>query len=211
MTKQEIEKECYEDSQRWVDAGNGRLGRLFVEILACDGLPNLDRGGFAGNKTDAFVSIVFEDSLVKTDVIDDTLSPRWLPWSKRAFIFHMNHSSSQLFLGIFDYDVSLNPADEHDLVGRVSVDISNFRKDTIYTMKYHIYSTAMMSERKARGSITVRLRLDIQDERLLLLTSLEPPPRCYVNTKKRKDFRVVRYTCKGKHEMEKYSMRVINS
>lgn len=211
MTKEQIEVECQKDSTHWVDAGSGPLGRLFVEIIGCDDLPNLDTGGFAGNKTDAFVSLVFEDAVVQTDVIDDTLAPRWMPWTRRAFIFHMLHSSSQLFLGVFDHDDGINPTDDHDLVGRVSVDLSNLRKNTMYTLQYNIYTTARMSTRKRKGTITVRLRMEIEDERRLLLSTIEPPPNMYVNVKTRKEFRVVRYTCTGKYNMEKYSMKVINS
>jgi hypothetical protein len=211
MTKKEIEAETTKESQNWNDIGTGKLGRLFVEILGCDDLPNLDTGGFAGNKTDTFVSLVYEDSTLQTDVIDDTLSPRWLPWSKRAFIFHIFHSSSQLFLGVFDYDASLNPTDDHDLIGRLSVDLTNLQKDTVYTLKYEIFDTARMTQRAGRGFITVRLRLEIDDDRKLLLSNLEPPPQMYVNVRNRKDFRVIRYTCTGKYDMEKYSMKVINS
>lgn len=211
MTKDQLEAECEKESLHWVDVGTGQLGRLFVEILGCDELPNLDTGGFAGNKTDAFVSLVFEDAVVQTDIIDDTLSPRWMPWSKRAFIFHMMHSSSQLFLGVFDYDNTMNPTDDHDLVGRISVDVSNLRKNTLYTLKYNIYTTARMSQRKKKGTITLRLRLEVENDRKLLLSTLEPPPQMYVNVKTRKEFRVVRYTCTGKYNMEKYSMKVINS
>jgi Ca2+-dependent lipid-binding protein len=211
MTKVEIEEEYVKESLHWVDAGAGRLGRLFVEILGCDDLPNLDTGGFAGNKTDAFVSLVFEDAVAQTDVVDDTLSPRWMPWTKRAFIFHILHSSSQLFMGVFDYDAGINPADDHDLIGRISVDLSNLRKDTVYTLNYKLCTTARMSGRKEKGSITIRLRMEIEDERKLLLSALEPPPKMYVNVKTRKEFRVVRYTCTGKYNMEKYSMKVINS
>lgn len=133
MTKEEIEEASRQESLHWYDIGSGDLGRAFVEIIGCDGLPNLDSGG--RNKTDAFVALVYEDSTINTDIVSDCLSPRWMPWTKRAFIFHIYHSSSQLFLGIFDYDESLNPADDHDIVGRVSVDLSNLRRDTIYTLK----------------------------------------------------------------------------
>ena len=157
------------------------------------------------------MSVVFEDSFVTTDVVDDCLSPRWMPWTKRAFMFRMMHSSSQLFLGVFDYDVSFNPADGHDFIGRVSIDLSNLRRDTVYTMTYNLYTTASMSHRKKRGSVTVRLRLEIDDDRQLLLSSLEPPPRLRVNTKTRKENHVVRCTCGGKTDMNKYSMQIINS
>lgn len=211
MTNAQLEAESQKESTHWIDAGTGRLGRLFVEIIGCDGLPNLDVGGFAGNKSDAFVSLVFEDAVVQTDVVDDTLAPRWMPWTRRAFIFHILHSSSQLFLGVFDYDSSVDPTDDHDLVGRVSVDLSNLRKDTMYTLQYNIYTTARMSTRKRKGTITLRLRMEIDDERQLLLSSIEPPPKMYVNVKTRREFRVVRYTCTGKYNMEKYNMKVINS
>jgi len=55
------------------------------------------------------------------------------------------------------------------------------------------------------------LRLEINDERLLLLSSLEPPPVVYVNSKKKQDFRIVRVTCAGKYDLEAYSMKLINS
>jgi hypothetical protein len=55
------------------------------------------------------------------------------------------------------------------------------------------------------------LRLDVDNERQLLLSSLEPPTPMYVNSKKKRDFRVVRYTCTGKYEMDKYNIQVINS
>lgn len=107
MTEADLKTEALKESHQWIDTGNGALGRLFVEILSCEDLPNMDTGG--RNKTDTFVSIVFEDSVSKTDIIDDCLSPVWPPWCQRAFIFHMFHSSSQLFLGVFDYDEGVNP------------------------------------------------------------------------------------------------------
>lgn len=208
MTEDEIEFEYLKDSQHWIDSGSGKIGKVFVEILGCDGLPNLDSGGFLGNKTDAFVSIVYEDSVVQSDIIDDCLSPRWLPWTKRAFVFHMSHSSSQVLVGVFDNDTGM---DDHDLIGKVSIDLTNFRKDTIYTLKYDIFKSSQMSSRKAKGSITLRMRIDIEDERKLLLACLEPPPDVYVNVKTLKEFRVARWTCSGKYDMEQYSMKVMNS
>ena len=103
MTKEALQKEALEPSRHWMDVGSGKLGKLHVEIIGCDGLPQLDTGSFLGNKTDAFVSVVYEDCISKTDVIDDTLSPRWMPWSQRAFQLHMMHPSSQMYLGVFDY------------------------------------------------------------------------------------------------------------
>ena len=208
MTEDEIEYEYLKDSQHWIDSGSGKIGKIYVEVLGCDGLPNLDSGGFLGNKTDAFVSIVYEDSVVQTDIIDDCLSPRWLPWTKRAFVFHMSHSSSQVLVGVFDNDTGM---DDHDLIGKVSIDLTNIRKDTIYTLKYDIFKSSQMSSRKAKGSITLRMRVEVEDERKLLLACLEPPPDVYVNVKTQKEFRVARWTCSGKYDMEQYSMKVMNS
>lgn len=125
------------DSYNWIDVGSGNLGKVFVEVLSCDHLPNMDTGGTFGNKTDSFVSVVYEDCFARTDVINDCLSPRWLPWSQRAFIFNMMHTSSQLFLGVFDYDS--NAFSDHDFIGRVSVDLSNFQPDTVYVLNYKLY------------------------------------------------------------------------
>jgi C2 domain len=208
MSKQQIETEVMKESTDWLDTGSGDVARIFIEILGCNGLPNLDSGGFLGNKTDAFVGLVFEDTWAQTDVIDDCLSPRWLPWMKRAFIFHQSHSSSQLFLGVFDHDIGL---DDHDLIGRVSVDLSNLRANTMYTLTYDIFPTARMTERKSKGSITLRLRMEIDDERKLLTCCLEPPRTQYVNVKKRKEFKTIQYTCTGKYDMDGYSMKVITS
>jgi C2 domain len=196
MSYDEIQEECMKDSLNWLEKGSGRFGRLFVEIIGCDDLPNLDTGGFAGNKTDSFVSLVYEDTLAQTDIIDDSLSPRWMPWTKRAFIFHMFHSSSDLFVAVFDHDGTMNPADDHDFIGRVAVDVSKFRKDTIYTLRYDLHTTSRMANlpgkrnyRNRMGTITLRIRLEIEDEQKQILSNLEPPPNMYVNVKTRREFR----------------------
>lgn len=120
----------------------------------------------------------------------------------------MMHSSSSLFLGVFDFDPG--PGD-HDLIGRVTVDLSNLQKDTKYDLAYDIYPTAKMTDRKKMGTIKVRLRMEVDDERKMLISTLEPPPTVYVNVKTRKEWRLVRYTCQGKYDMDAYSMKVINS
>lgn len=208
MTKDQIEAEVMNDSQNWLDTGSGALGRVYLEILECDGLPNLDTGGFLGNKTDTFVCAVFEDTVVKTDTIDDSLNPRWLPWSNRAFLFHMMNSSSPLYIGVFDFDPGY---DDHDLIGRIAIDLCNLHKDTTYVLKYDIFPTAKLTDRVKQGTIKIRLRLEVDDERQMLLSALQPPPTVYVNVKTRKDWLLVRYTCQGKVDTDAYSMKVINS
>ena len=91
LNKNQIEYQTLLPSKRWIEAGDSDLGMMiYLEILKCDNLPNMDSGHF-GDYTDAFVAIVFEDNLMRTDVIDDELSPRWLPWTQRAFAFPMKH------------------------------------------------------------------------------------------------------------------------
>ena len=115
-------------------------------------LPNLDSGGFVGNKTDSYVTVVFEDCVLKTDVIADKLSPRWLPWTKRAFALRVMHSSSQIHLGIFDYDTGY---DDHDAIGRVSIDLSNFHPYTEYMVSVNmIFSSRKRAAEMACAKIT---------------------------------------------------------
>jgi C2 domain len=209
MTDAALQDEVLKPSLHWTDIGQGKLGQVYVEILGADDLPNMDTGGFMGNKTDAFVSLVYEDATCRTDVIDDCLSPRWLPWSNRAFIFRMNHPSSLLNIGVFDFDAGV--IDDHDLIGRVSVDLTNLRKDTEYVLSYNIYPSARIGEREVVGKITIRLRLEIPDERQLILAAITPPPPTYVNVKKKRDFKVIRETCLGKYDEEMYSTYTLRS
>ena len=148
-------------------------------------------------------TLVFEDTWAQTDIIADDLDPKWMPWTKRAFTFHMYHSSSELYIGIFDYDA----ADAHDLIGRIAVNVSNLQPDTLYTLTYNIYESGIWSTRDPQGQITIRLRMEIDDDRMLLLSCLEPPKTIYVNVKKRKDFNVLHHVCHGKYDMESYSMK----
>jgi C2 domain len=221
MTKEEIDEECLKDTLSWIDTGSGDLGRLFFEVLKCDNLPNMDIGGFIGNKTDGFASIVFEDTIIRTDIIDDSLSPRWLPWMKRGFIFHIQHSSSDISIGLFDYDYSPNPVEEHDMIGRITVELSNLRKDTTYTLTYDMYTSAKLSNptdiknsasfRRKAGTMTIRLRIEVEDERKLVLSNLAIPPTVYVNTRTRKDFKVLRATCLGRKNLDNFDLNIIYS
>ena len=95
LTKEKIEEESMKQSYNWTDIGSGTLGKIFVEIIGCDNLPNMDGARILGDKTDAFVSLVYEDCFARTDIIADCLSPRWMPWANRAFIFNTMHTSSQ--------------------------------------------------------------------------------------------------------------------
>ena len=100
-------QEALEPSTQWIDVlGSGDEGRVYLEVIACDGLPNLDSPTFTNlnNLTDPFCCIIMEDSIVNTSFIKDDLSPRWMPNDRRAFILHASHPSSQVFIGVFDHD-----------------------------------------------------------------------------------------------------------
>jgi len=110
LSEREIKTETMKPSHQWVEAGSSgtaasttALGKLYLEVLSCHDLPNVDVGEAVGNLSDCFVCGVFEDAMVETPVIDDELSPYWLPWTQRAFVFGMKHPASVLYLGVFDY------------------------------------------------------------------------------------------------------------
>lgn len=147
MTPNDLRAETFKPSHHWVETGSGKLGTLHLEILACHGLPNVDAGEAMGNVTDAFVCAVFEDSMVQTPVIDDELSPYWLPWTQRAFRFGVLHPASFLYLGVFDYDLGIT---DHEAIGRVAINISSLQRDTTYTLKYALHKSANVTDRTVR-------------------------------------------------------------
>jgi hypothetical protein len=102
LAPHEITVETRRPSEHGVEAGSGRLGKLHVEILSCHNLPNVNVGEAVENVTDSFVSLIFEDAFVQIPVIDDELSPHWLPWTQRAFTMGIMHPTSMLYLGVFD-------------------------------------------------------------------------------------------------------------
>mmetsp|Transcript_36349 Transcript_36349/g.79135 ORF Transcript_36349/g.79135 Transcript_36349/m.79135 type:complete len:1145 (+) Transcript_36349:145-3579(+) len=210
MTSAELQEHAFRRSTNWIDAGSGSIGRIYLEIIGCDGLPNLDRvaGMISNVKTDTFVTVVYEDCVLKTDVVGNCLSPRWMPWCKRAFSLRQMHSSSQLFLGIFDY----NATGQNDRVGRVVVDLSAYRPNTEYLLHFNIFNTQRMTKRKPRGTITIRVLMELENERELVTSALSFPAghAYFVNVPQRKDFFDVRYTSSGKHGAEEYGMKQID-
>eukprot|EP00980_Cylindrotheca_fusiformis_P020990 scaffold7987_cov200-Cylindrotheca_fusiformis.AAC.19 len=201
MSDEAIKEAMMEPSRHWLDSGTGDLGMVHLEILECLDLPNMDVGGFLGNKTDAFVAVVYEDTYVATDTINDCLSPRWLPWTKRAFTLRMAHPSSRILIGVFDYDPGLS---DHDLIGRVSIDVTNMEVDTEYLLSYDLFASSHIEGRKSRGIVRVRLRMEVPNARRYAMAGIEPPKVCFINVKGKKDFRVVRQTCMGMYDYTRY-------
>lgn len=148
LSHTEMVKEMYQPSTNWTECGKETeetLGSVYLEILQCEKLPNMDAGEALGNKTDAFVCAIYEESLVQTEVIDDRLSPMWMPWTQRAFCFNMKHPFSQLFISVNDFD--LGPS-AHDGIGRIAVNLNHFESNVTYTLKYNLHPAANVVARE---------------------------------------------------------------
>lgn len=135
-------------SHHWVEVGTGcSIGRLYVEILSCHNLPNVDIGSTVGNLSDPFVCIVYEDSVVETPFIDDELSPLFPPWVRRAFAFNIMHPSSLLYLAVFGYKKGLL---SHRPIGRVEINPGNMQRDTVYNLCYNLSPSSHVMNRTVR-------------------------------------------------------------
>jgi hypothetical protein len=209
MTEEQINEEALKPSTSWIQAESGSkpIGRLHFELIGCDGLPNKDSsivgaatGGVLAGKTDSYAYIIYEDSIVNTDVIFDSLHPRWMPWTQRAFVFDIMHPTSQLVLAVLDYTYdSLNPFDDDNLIGRVTIDPSNLRPVTNYTMQFDLFTSSLVANRKLNGTVTVRVRTEWENgnERKALIKALKPPPEIYVNVAQHQDFLASHYAIVG--------------
>jgi hypothetical protein len=134
MSDQQLKDEALKPSTKWVEAGHGNIGKVYIEVIGCDNLVNLDVG--LSDFTDSFAAIVFENSMVRSEVVYDCLNPRWMPWSSRAFVFNVIHPSSPIFLGLFDYDA----LGSHAPIGRVAINTSMFQSNTCYLLHYRLHN-----------------------------------------------------------------------
>lgn len=218
MTTGALQREANKESWDWVEAGSGELGKLYMEVIGCDDLPNMDVNLNPRDKTDAFVCLVFEDVVVNTDVIGDTLKPRWMPWCCRAFVFNISHPQSNLFLGVFDYDPPLAPSqvvsrtltDVHDPIGRVTINLGRYLADTVYNLKFPLYLTEEDAVKGAsRGSISVRLRMEWDRPRQAVIAAAVPPPPMYVSCARRIHWDTAHYTVEGLTGETSFSLSVL--
>jgi len=211
MATKELNEEVMKPSKSFKYLGIGNLAKIYVEILQCDNLPNMEGLSALGNKTDAFVQILYEDCISTTCVIDDCCSPKWMPWTNRAFVLHTNYPSSAIYLGVHDYDRGSALFSDHDFIGRCMVDLTKFRPNTEYLLDYALYTNAMKLDRKQNGTIKIRLRIEVDDPRAYILASLKIPPTIYVNTNSEKKFKSTRSTVNGDFEESQYSIQTIIS
>ena len=86
------------------------------------------------------------------------------------------------------------------------------RGDTLYDLEYALFQRSHETARRPRGQIRLRLRMECDDERKILLAALRPSPSVHVNVRHRKSCRVARYTAGGECDNEeKFSLRVLQS
>lgn len=197
-------------AMKWIEAGNQStaLGRLKLEILSAHGLPNVDIGGAVGNETDAFATAIYGDTIVQTDVIFDELNPHWPCWSQRAFVFHMQHPSQVLYISLFGFKRS--PL-HHRPIGRIEVNPLNFSNGAEHSLEYELCGLSHAAERQSQGTIRIRLQIQIDDERKMLLAALRPAPPIYLNATKKKTMTVARYTSCGEYDNEeKFNLHVLH-
>ena len=203
MTREKLEEVAMEPSKSWVEVGYGDIGMIYLEVIGCNNLPNKDVG--ISYKSDPFVGIVFEDAMVRTDVIHDLLSPRWLPWTTRAFAFRVCHPSSILMVGVFDYDEA--PIKNHDPIGRVVINTVNFKSNTTYNLHYTLHDDPQ--QRDDRGTIQLRLRVEWKNEAQALRASFSTPPRFLINVETQKSLALIRYSCRGRLNTETASIDAV--
>jgi len=188
LMKDSIEDEVLKDSEKWVDIGTADdIAKIFIEVLSCDlNKKTLNASESFNGTPSVLTSLVYEDSFVKTDKIDDCFSPSWLPWTQRAFIFHMTHPSSQIYLGVQDDD---------DLVGRVVIDLCNLIPHTEYLLHYDLIDHDSVS----KGKVTIRLRIGCENERSLMLHSISKNKEIIpLNLKTEKEYHMVENLIYGK-------------
>lgn len=117
------------------------------------------------------------------------------------FIISTNNTASLIFLGVFDKD----QLGDHDPIGRVVINLSNFRESTVYLLDYSLHSDP--NKEDDRGKITVRLRVEWMSKNKQAKHMFQKPPRkIFLNVASSKSFHLVKYLVRGKVDMEKASM-----
>lgn len=206
MTKEEINVASKEKSMNWTEVGSGDLIQVFLEVLSCDDLPNLDRG-LPTNKTDAFATLVCEDAVVSTEVIRDTLNPRFMPWTRRAFKFNVRHVSSPIYIGVFDHD----QGGKYDSIGRITIPLQRFRPNTEYNLSYDLYNSSEVEKRKNRGKINIRLSIKWVGQRKVFFDSFREHEQFTVNIESKNNYNLAKYTVLGYHDQNEYNIKTILS
>ena len=216
MTEKDLYYEMTTTSERWEDLRSEVvgdrdeeiIGSLHAEVLACHGLPKLDKL----SSTDAVCYFACGPYAFASDVIDGFLSPVWPSKSRRACIFPLFQAYQKLYAAIFDDD---GPGAHDDFAGRVVVDLARLRPGSVYDifLPLRLYQNAYV--KKSRGVIHLRLRVEWNDEKKALLSYLKLPKKTEllgnavtVNCADYKAFRNVVLTVQGKDVPGRYKQMI---
>ena len=126
---------------------------------------------------------------------------------QRAFVLNLNHSSSDIFVGVFDHDASFG--NSHDLIGRATIETSGLEPNTEYTLSFNLHKDLVEAGREPQGSITLRIRVEFTTPRELVLSNLQLPSEEYINVKKKKDFKLIQQVIGGETDLQSYSLNTI--
>lgn len=206
MTFEDIDNASKQPSTSWIETGSGKLGHLFVEIIGCDNLRESSLSKV--DKIDPFVTLVYEGTAVSSEVVKNSKHPRFMPWTRRAFMFNMHHGQSHLFVGVFDLQKTSLIKDTP--IGRLTIDLQNFQPGIEYFLHYDLYHSARLYPRGCTGNITVRLSMEY-NQKALFWTSLIPYIPYQINTETANDIQLIKYAVEGKPDVSVYSHSILLS
>jgi C2 domain len=231
LTRDEIQHEALKPSTVWHSArgggGGGRRGGLGsgtdaapcsfygtirLEVLGCDRLPRLD----LTDKSDPFGAVLYENNLLRTDVIWNCQSPRWMPWSARAFELPVRHPHSLLFVAVFDYDASpvidSSVVNAHDPVGRIVLHPGQFEPNVTHVLSYPLdgHGDGQPTAAKA-ATVKIRLRVEWDGGGTVPPVALVAPPRYVLHVEFDRSFQVLRYLARGSLDMDQASVASVRS
>lgn len=206
MTEKELYKEMATNSENWEDfreqavgdRDEEMIGCLHAEVLACHGLPKLDKF----TNTDAVCYFVCGPFAFATDVIDGFCSPVWPSKSRRACIFPLFYAYQELYVGVFDDD---GAGQNDDFAGRVVIDVSRLRPNSEYDVYLPLRLYRNTYVKQPRGVIHLRLRVEWHNEKKAVMSYLRLPKKTKqlgnsvtLNCADLKAFRNVVLTVQGK-------------
>jgi len=103
----------------------------------------------------------------------------------------------------------LGPANHHDMIGRVAVELSSLKVNTEYILTFQLFEETITSKRKPRGSITIRLRIEYHSQKEVVLSNLKLSTDFFVNMRKKKNYEVMQGVLQGKTDLTKYSQTTL--
>lgn len=107
---------------------------LHVRVIEAKNLPNMDAVG----KSDPYVALQLGDSpKVKTDVKQDTLSPKW----NQDFSFPIVDPNATLHIIVYDEDVASD-----DKMGKLDILLSSLKNDDVVDQWYPLKSASVFKK-----------------------------------------------------------------